>query len=237
MARALLLAAALAACPALAQAEETAEESDAEGDAAPALPAETAWLIVEGGLGVTGVTDAGHLAVADMGLYPLAGLSAAAYLRPLRFLSAGVQLTYGLLLPTSDEVDVGAAGFLAVTAFARGQYAFGRLEPWLGLGLGYGQTHAEATGPRARDAGTLTLHAMALDISAGLAIQVAEGLTVGPFARFVFGLWASGCESFPDWPFEVPEDGCDDIEPLYGYELPRLPHLWMVGANVAYWVL
>jgi hypothetical protein len=194
----------------------------------------TAWLVVEGGLAVNGVTDHGHLDAIDVRVEPLVGLSAAALVRPLPYLSAGLLLHYGLLYPHSEDVTPGAAGFFLLAAGARAHYAFGRFEPWIGAGIGYASTHASATGSRAADSGTLTLHAMALDLSAGLHVAVTDRITIGPYLRFVFGLWATGCQDFESWPFEVGEEECENIESLYGHELPRLPHLWVAGGQVAF---
>jgi hypothetical protein len=213
----------------------------------------TTGMYIEGAFGGNGITDDDYvddLIAIDSDVDPLVGLAVAGYYRFIDWVSLGLVIHYAFLKPNveiwTDDADHESSGFLGILAEVRGHLPVSRVDPWIGLGLGYAMTFSAAEGDASIFGdyeGHIILHGVGIGLSAGVNIFITEQLALGPYFRLIFGGWVSGCyEHTTDGPGPGGEDHvdeCDDIEHLYEDDLlvdnpDDLPHLWVVGLDVNY---
>lgn len=199
---------------------------------------ETTGWFVEGMFSGNGLTNDDYIdppGFNDIDIDPLVGLSANIGYRLLDWVSIGLLIHYGFLAADYGDVDQDTAGFLGVLLEVQGHLPMSRFDPWIGFGFGYAMTFSHLWGDyyNVDYNYRISLHGIGIGVSAGLNIFITQQLAIGPFFRFIFGVYPTACYDIDIEIPDVHDEDCDDLDDIYN-DLDDKPHLWTVGLNLSY---
>ena len=151
---------------------------------------------------------------------PSAGIGVGVMHRPLDFLAYGLRLTWAAQGVSASAGTAASAFFFEaaglVEFYPLGLFAKGtRFDPFIGLGIGYGQVGVDLVIDR-WDLRGATIH-----ISTGMHIFVNRWIAVGAVLSYKAGIWTSACDS----------NSCLSIDELDADIADSLPGLFFIGAE------
>ena len=160
---------------------------------------------------------------------PSVGLDMAVQHRPLDFLSYGARITIAAVgVNTPNNVTVERSGFFLEGAVGAEFYPLGiflkesRFDPFIGVGVGYGQVSHDIDGTKSSIQGP-TLH-----ISAGMQVFLNRWISVGLVLSYMNPFWLSFCVD------NQVTASCTDVPDLSQNEIDSLPRMFFVGAEGAF---
>lgn len=156
---------------------------------------------------------------------PSAGVGVGVLHRPLSWLAYGARLTWAAQGITVNDSTVSSAtawffdGSGLVEFYPLAPFlGWSRFDPYIGLGMGYGQITVDT------DKYSFIARGATLHINTGVNLFVTRWIGVGGFIRYMHGIWTEACGS----------DGCFSIENVDQDVKDSLPGMFLIGAEGAF---